>query len=206
MAEYSVKSTSQGTYILIKWTSDVIRNTYKMCRAGSARYKIDSQWSKGICSLKIKSSRCVSHLQHTLFHPLILIETSTSPPDSKTMLSMSYGTSYTHLRMRILRIPLKRFTSAVLHPRHTWEIILFGANAVNFSHSFPIFIMLRKSEMRADWEGQELPLKLQGSSLVHLCLVADVCFKLCGNVGMSDLELLFSTWEGQEDMLVSRVG
>lgn len=39
-----------------------------------------------------------------------------------------------------------------------------------------------------------------------LCLVADVCFKLCGNVRMSDLELLFSLWEGQEDMLVSREG
>jgi len=60
--------------------------------------------------------------------------------------------------------------------------------------------------MRADWDGQELPLKFQGSSLVHLCLVADVCFKLCGNVGMSDLEQPFSAWEGQEDMLVSRVG
>lgn len=39
-----------------------------------------------------------------------------------------------------------------------------------------------------------------------LCLVADVCFKLCGNVRMSDLELFFSWWEGQEDTLVSRAG
>lgn len=74
-------------------------------------------------------------------------------PDSETMHSVSYGTSYTHLRVCILWIPPLRFTSAVLHPCHTCKIILFGPNAVNFSHSFPIFIMLRKSEMRADWEG-----------------------------------------------------
>lgn len=102
-------------------------------------------------------------------------------PDSETMHSISYGTSHTHLRMCILWIPLLRFTLAVLHPRHTCEIILFGPNAVNFSHSFPIFIMLRKSEMRADWEGQELPLKLQGSLLVHYVWL-QMCILNC--VGM----------------------
>ncbi len=34
MAEYPVKSTSQGTYGRIEQRSEVKRETYKMCRAG----------------------------------------------------------------------------------------------------------------------------------------------------------------------------
>ncbi len=34
MAEYSVMSTSQGTYVRIEQTSEAIRVTYEMCRAG----------------------------------------------------------------------------------------------------------------------------------------------------------------------------
>ncbi len=37
MAEYPVKSTSQGTYGRIEQRSEVKRETYKMCRAGGAR-------------------------------------------------------------------------------------------------------------------------------------------------------------------------
>ncbi len=37
MAEYPVMSTSQGTYVPIKQTSEAIRVTYEICRAGGAR-------------------------------------------------------------------------------------------------------------------------------------------------------------------------
>ncbi len=34
MAEYPVMSTSQGTYVRIEQTSEAIRVTYEICRAG----------------------------------------------------------------------------------------------------------------------------------------------------------------------------
>jgi len=34
MEEYPVMSTSQGTYVPIEQTSEAIRVTYKICRAG----------------------------------------------------------------------------------------------------------------------------------------------------------------------------
>ncbi len=37
MEEYRVMSTSQGTCVRIEQTSEVIRVTYEMCRAGGAR-------------------------------------------------------------------------------------------------------------------------------------------------------------------------
>ncbi len=37
MAEYPVMSTSQGTYVRIEQTSEAIRVTYEICRAGGAR-------------------------------------------------------------------------------------------------------------------------------------------------------------------------
>ncbi len=37
MAEYPVMSTSQGTYVRIEQTSEVIRVTYKMCRVGGGK-------------------------------------------------------------------------------------------------------------------------------------------------------------------------
>ncbi len=37
MAEYPVMSTSQGTCVRIEQTSEAIRVTYEICRAGGAR-------------------------------------------------------------------------------------------------------------------------------------------------------------------------
>ncbi len=37
LAEYPVMSTSQGTYVRIEQTSEAIRVTYEICRAGGAR-------------------------------------------------------------------------------------------------------------------------------------------------------------------------
>ncbi len=37
MVEYPVMSTSQGTYVRIEQTSEAIRVTYEICRAGGAR-------------------------------------------------------------------------------------------------------------------------------------------------------------------------
>ncbi len=37
MEEYPVMSTSQGTYVPIEQTSEAIRVTYEICRAGGAR-------------------------------------------------------------------------------------------------------------------------------------------------------------------------
>ncbi len=44
MAEYPVMSTSQGTYVRIEQTSEAIRVTYEMCRAGGARTEIENRW------------------------------------------------------------------------------------------------------------------------------------------------------------------
>ncbi len=46
MAEYPVMSTSQGTYVRIEQTSEAIRVTYEICRAGGARTGIDNHWSR----------------------------------------------------------------------------------------------------------------------------------------------------------------
>ncbi len=43
MAEYPVMSTSQGTYVWIEQTSEAIRETYKMCRAGGVRTGIENR-------------------------------------------------------------------------------------------------------------------------------------------------------------------
>ncbi len=47
MAEYSVMSTSQGTYVRIEQTSEAIRVTYEICRAaghgGCARTGIENR-------------------------------------------------------------------------------------------------------------------------------------------------------------------
>ncbi len=37
MAEYPVMSTSQGTYVRLEQTSEAIRVTYEICRAGGGR-------------------------------------------------------------------------------------------------------------------------------------------------------------------------
>ncbi len=47
MAEYPVMS--QGTYVRIEQTSEVIRVTYEICRAGT-RTGIENRWVKGTCS------------------------------------------------------------------------------------------------------------------------------------------------------------
>ncbi len=49
MAEYPVMSTSQGSYVRIEQTSEVIRVTYEICRAGT-RTGIENRWVKGTCS------------------------------------------------------------------------------------------------------------------------------------------------------------
>ncbi len=43
MAEYPVMSTSQGTYVRIEQTSEAIRVTYEICRAGGARTRIENR-------------------------------------------------------------------------------------------------------------------------------------------------------------------
>ncbi len=43
MAEYPVMSTSQGTYVQIEQTSEAIRVTYEMWRAGVARTGIENR-------------------------------------------------------------------------------------------------------------------------------------------------------------------
>ncbi len=49
MEEYPVMSTSQGTYVRIEQTSEAIRVTYEICRAGGgARTRIENRCFKGI--------------------------------------------------------------------------------------------------------------------------------------------------------------
>ncbi len=43
MSEYPVMSTSQGSYVRIKQTSEAIRVTYEMCRAECARTGIENR-------------------------------------------------------------------------------------------------------------------------------------------------------------------
>ncbi len=49
MALYPVMSTSQGTYVRIEQTSEAIRVTYEICRAGGggggARTGIENRWA-----------------------------------------------------------------------------------------------------------------------------------------------------------------
>ncbi len=49
MEEYRVMSTSQGTCVRIEQTSEVIRVTYEMCRAGGARTGIENRCSSERC-------------------------------------------------------------------------------------------------------------------------------------------------------------
>ncbi len=44
MEEYPVMSTSKDTCVRIEQTSEVIRVTYEMCRAGGARTGIENRW------------------------------------------------------------------------------------------------------------------------------------------------------------------
>ncbi len=47
MEEYPVMSTSQGTYVRIEQTSEVIRVTYEICRAGGgARTGIENRYPR----------------------------------------------------------------------------------------------------------------------------------------------------------------
>ncbi len=64
MAEYPVMSTSQGTYVRIEQTSEVIRVTYEICRAGARGLELRTVGlgqCRTIC-LKILSVHLDSHL------------------------------------------------------------------------------------------------------------------------------------------------
>ncbi len=64
MAEYPVMSTSQGTYVRIEQTSEAIRVTYEICRAGAQGLELRTAGlgqCRAIC-LKILSVHLDSHL------------------------------------------------------------------------------------------------------------------------------------------------
>ncbi len=55
MAEYPEMSTSQGTCVRIEQTSEAIRVTYEICRAGGARTGIENRWFSLIAILLVLS-------------------------------------------------------------------------------------------------------------------------------------------------------
>ncbi len=58
MVEYPVMSTSQGTYVPIEQTSEAIRVTYEICRAGGrARTGIENRCVKERCAFTFASSQ-----------------------------------------------------------------------------------------------------------------------------------------------------
>ncbi len=91
MAEYPVMSTSQGTYVPIEQTSEAIRVTYEICRAGGARTGIENRclngkvifwtytewnWLKSCELTKYNSVRLVSSLAYRCWwcalHPCLM--------------------------------------------------------------------------------------------------------------------------------------